>query len=272
MIEPTDGVAERPGRSVRPLATGAAALAALGFAGLAWFVLSTAAGQRLDEDAMRSVVAGRDTQDQLLSVLGYVSIGAVALMCLGAAALALLRGRVVVAVAAVGVIMAANLTTQVLKHALLDRAELVAGVAAPNSLPSGHTTVVAAGLGALFLASPRWLRPVAVALGAFALTLTGTSTVVAGWHRPSDVVAAALIALGWTAVAAVVVDGEHRPLPGTVLLAVLGAAGAMVFLVVIGVRPSYGWAGALDAAVVLGSLTGALAVITWLTQRISPTY
>jgi membrane-associated phospholipid phosphatase len=59
-----------------------------------------------------------------------------------------------------------------------------------NSLPSGHVTLVASLGVALVLVAPRLLAPFAV-LAALAVTaLAGVATMLAGWHRPSDVVAA----------------------------------------------------------------------------------
>lgn len=246
--------------------------AATACAVLAWFVLTTPRGQRIDDRAMNTVVAGRDTQLQVLSVLGYVSIGAIVIVALACVALALMRGRVLLAVGALTAIGGANVTTQVLKHGLLDRTDLADGVVAPmNSFPSGHTTVVAAAVGALCLVSPRWMRPLVVPLGSFAVTLTGASTVVAGWHRPADVVGAVLVTTVWTALVSCVLGREHRPVPGSWLLALVGAVAGIGVLVAIGVRPSHGWDGSTDAAVVLGVLGVAIALGMTATNRATPT-
>src|SRR5688500_9110813 len=67
--------ASRPGSVASPLG------AAVGAVGLLVAVtvvaLRTGAGQRLDEWAMRTVVAGRDTELTVLSLLGRISIGSV---------------------------------------------------------------------------------------------------------------------------------------------------------------------------------------------------
>lgn len=224
--------------------------------------IGTAVGQRLDERATDTVVAGRDTQLAVLSLLGYVSIGAIALVTIVSVGLALARGNVRLAVAAVAVVAGANVSTQVLKHVVLDRADLIGGIAAPNSLPSGHTTVVAAGVGALLLTSPGWLRSLLVPAGAFAVGLTGTSTVVAGWHRPSDVIVALAVTLAWTAGAAAWVGGQRRIGVESIVLAIVGSAAALLALVGIGVRPSYGWDGFFDAAVVLAVVSAVVALFT----------
>lgn len=249
------------------LTTLLASLVAL--AALTYVALRTAAGQLLDERAMNTVVAGRETQLTVLSVLGYVSIGAVVAVTLVSAFLAVARGRVRLAVAAVAVIAGANVTTQVLKLGILERADLA--VAAPNSFPSGHTTVVAAAVGALCLVVPRVLRPVVTIGGAFAVTLTGASTVVAGWHRPADVVGALLVSLAWTAGATVLVGGHHRAVPASWVGALTGAVAALVVLVGIGVRPSYGWSGSLEAALVLGAVAAAVALCVAAMERVTPT-
>lgn len=264
---------QRPARgsAVRgPAALTAVAAVVLG-AVLVWFVLLTPLGQRLDERAMNTVVAGRETQLQVLSVLGYVSIGAIGIVSIVCVALALSRGRAPLAIGALTIIAGANVTTQVLKRVLLERADLVDGVVASNSFPSGHTTVIASGVGALCLVSPRWMRPLVVPVGAFAVALTGASTVVAGWHRPSDVVGAVLVTTAWTAAVSVVLGSDHERVPGTWLLALLGSIGAIVALVAIGVRPSYGWDGFTDAALVLGALGVTLGVGVAAANRVTPT-
>jgi membrane-associated phospholipid phosphatase len=231
--------------------------------------LHTGVGQRVDERAMRTVVAGRETELTVLSLLGRVSIGAVLAVSVVCVVLAILRGRVRLAVAALVVIVGSNVTTQLLKEVVLERSQL--DVIAPNSLPSGHTTVVASAVGALLLVSPRALRLLVVVAGAFAVMLTGSSTVVAGWHRPADIVAALAVCLAWTAVGAFMAGGSHRPTSGVALWSLAGAGLALVLLVAIGVRPSYGWSGFGEAAAVLGLTGAATALAIALMERISPT-
>jgi PAP2 superfamily protein len=216
---------------------------------------------------MRTVVAGREAEVTVLSLLGRVSIGSVLAVSAVCVALAVARGRIRLATAALLVIAGANVSTQLLK-VVLERSVL--DVIAPNSLPSGHTTVVASAVGALLLVSPRVLRLGVVVLGAFAVAVTGASTVVAGWHRPADIVAALAVCLVWTAVGSMVAGGSHRPVSGVGVGAMAGAAAALVLLVGIGVRPSYGWSGFAEAAVVLGLMAMATALVIALMERISP--
>ena len=231
--------------------------------------LHTGAGQRLDERAMRTVVAGRETELTVLSLLGRVSIGAVLAVSVVCVVLAILRGRVRLAVAALVVIAGANITTQLLKEVVLERSQL--DVIAPNSLPSGHTTVVVGAVGAMLLVSPRAVRPLVVVAGAFAMMLTGASTVVAGWHRPADIVAALAVCLAWTAAGAIMASGSHQPTSAVGLWSLAGAGLALVLLVALGVRPSYGWSGFGEAALVLGAIALATAFTTALMERVSPT-
>lgn len=230
--------------------------------------LASQRGQSWDQSAMTTVIGGRDTQLALLSVLGYVSIGAVVMVVIGCAVVALLRGRLALAAGAAVVIVGANVTTQVLKHSLLDRPDL--GLGTLNSLPSGHTTVVASAVGAALLVAPRPWRPVVALLGGFATTLTGASTIVAGWHRPSDVIAALAVSLVWTALVSLVLRGPAAPVVGTSAGAVVGCAGAVVFLIAIGVRPLLGWDGFLQAGLVLGAIAAATSVFVVATAATSP--
>ena len=251
-------------------ASWAAAVGAGGvLAVVAVVALRTGAGQRLDEWARTTVVAGREAEVTVLSLLGRVSIGAVLAVAAVCVVLAIVRGRVRLAVAALAVIVGANVTTQLLKEVLLERSALE--VIAPNSLPSGHTTVVASAVGALLLVAPRTLRLLVVVPGAFAATVTGASTVVAGWHRPADIVAALAVCLAWTAIGSLMTGGSHRAASGVMVGSLAGAAGALVLLVAIGVRPAYGWSGFGEATVVLGALAVATAVTVVAMERITPT-
>lgn len=242
----------------------AGALAAL----LVRVALRSGQGQDWDDSAMRTVVAGRDAQLTLLSVLGYVSIGAILAVAIGCALIALMRGRPHIGAAAAAVLLGANLTTQVLKESVLDRPDF--GFGTLNSLPSGHTTVVASAVGAALLVAPGVLRPIVALAGGFATTLTGASTIVAGWHRPADVVAALAVSLIWTALVAAVIHGPRHPVKGTFIAAVVGCVGGLAFLVAVGVRPAYGWVGFTQASLVLGTVTAVTAAFVVAAAAVSP--
>lgn len=259
-------VATRRDTTVAAVATVLASVATLAL--LVRFALNSDRGQQWDDSAMRTVIAGRDAQLTLLSVLGYVSIGAILAVALACAVVALLRGQPRIGAAAAAVLVGANLTTQILKESVLERPDL--GLGTLNSLPSGHTTVVASAVGAALLVAPGVLRPAVAVAGGFAATLTGASTVVAGWHRPADVMAALAISLLWTAVVAAVIHGPRHPVGGTVAGAIAGCAGALVFLVAVGVRPVLGWDGFLQAGLVLGVVTAVTASFVVAAAAVSP--
>ena len=262
------GVSTTARRNASAAASWAVAVGAVGVLVVVSVVaLRTGTGQRLDEWARTTVVAGREAEVTVLSILGRVSIGAVLTVAAACVVLAIVQGRIRLAVAALVVIAGANVTTQLLK-VVLERSAL--DVIAPNSLPSGHTTVVASAVGALLLVAPRAFRLAVVVPGAFAVTATGASTVVAGWHRPADIVAALAVCVAWTAVGALLVGRSQRPTPGVGTGSLAGAAGALVVLVAIGVRPAYGWSGFAEATVVLGAMALATAISVALMERISP--
>lgn len=227
-------------------------------------------GQSLDQRALDSVYAGADAKRTLLDYLGYVSIGAAAVALTVCLILALMQGRARLAVGAAVIIAGANVTTQVLKRNVLERPDL--GFTTPNSLPSGHTTVVMSVVLATLLVAPMLLRPLFAVTGAFAATLTGASTVAAGWHRPGDIIAALAVCLMWgSAVAAFV--GVQKSSAGMVHTTVVSLAGAMaagVLLIVVGVRPTGGWDGVVDAALALGLVGAVTALVLGSFARLAP--
>ena len=239
-------------------AVAAAVLGVLTLVVLVRVALGSQRGQSWDDTAMHTVMGGRDTQLAMLSLLGYVGIGALVAVVVGCVAVAVLRGRLLLAAGAVVVIAGSNVTTQVLKHTVLDRPDL--GLGTLNSLPSGHTTVVASAVGASLLVAPRAWRPLIALAGGLATTLTGASTVVAGWHRPSDVIAALAVSLVWTAGVALMLRGPSAPIAGTTAGAAVGCVTAAVLLIAIGVRPVLGWDGFVQAGLVLGLITAATAI------------
>ena len=228
--------------------------------GIVRVTLASAAGQRWDDAAMATVYAGREAQLTVLSVLGRVSIGLVLAVLVFCVAAALLRGRFDLAIAAVVLVVGANVTTQVLKHVVLERPDFGLGVA--NSLPSGHTTVAASGAAAVVLVLPRVVRHLAATATAFLTTLVGTSTIVAAWHRPSDVVASLAVTAVWAGFVGSSLPGRWSLTRHEVTGAVLGSGAAVTALVAVGVRPVLGWDGFAEATLVLGAVSALTAVFT----------
>lgn len=162
--------------------------------------VTTAPGQRVDELAFTGAQHGQGRLWAVAEpVLDVVSVAFVVIAIGAAMLVALVRRRWVLALQVGALVVGANVTTQLLKHQLLERPDLLPGWNGPNTLPSGHTTVAASVSAALLIATPRGWRP-AVAVGGVVYTAaTGVSTLVGQWHRPSDVVAALLVVLAWGA-------------------------------------------------------------------------
>ena len=150
---------------------------------------------------------------------------------------ALLRGRPRVVLAIGAIVLAANGTTELLKHVVVSPrpGEFVPG-SAISAWPSGHSTAAMSLALVCVLAVPARLRPAAAALGASLAIAVGYSVLAAGLHHPSDVLGGYLVAATWTlAVVGALLAAEVRwPLnrtssgPPVSLGAVLGAPGAVI--------------------------------------------
>lgn len=177
----------------------ASAACVVGIVYLARLAVGTAAGQRLDQLILTGAQGdtGQVTEWAELAVT-TVSVPVVAGVLALAAVMVLLRGKPGLLIPLVVLVAGANITTQVVKHLVVDREALTSGVeVTPNSFPSGHTALAATAAVALVLASGhlRWLL---APLGAVWTAAAGVGTVVVGWHRPSDVVGSILIVAAWT--------------------------------------------------------------------------
>ncbi|NBE84793.1 phosphatase PAP2 family protein [Micromonospora sp. NEAU-HG-1] len=166
--------------------------------------LHTELGQWVDTVALTGNRIGQDTiatpVDRILNTMSALSL-LVATAVIGF--IALIRRRVALAITATLLIAGANVTTQLLKHFLarpeygIDPDRAVAG----NSLPSGHTAVAASVALALILVLPRTVRVLGAFVGAGYAAVAGVATLSAGWHRPSDAIAAFLVVGAWAALA-----------------------------------------------------------------------
>ncbi|MEE6261512.1 phosphatase PAP2 family protein [Plantactinospora sonchi] len=172
-----------------------------------WFAVRTEHGQLLDTIALTGNSIGRQ---RIVGVVGGV-LNAVSLLSLLAATvvigfIALIRGRIGLAVVTIVLIAGANVTTQALKYFIqrpdfgIDPERAAAG----NSLPSGHTTVAASVAIALVMVLPPRLRGWGALLGAGYAAAAGVATLSAGWHRPSDAIAALLVVGAWGTLASLV--------------------------------------------------------------------
>lgn len=235
------------------LACGAVVVACVVGVWLLWRVfVDTWAGQRVEDTALDGAAIGQGQLWRLADpVLDVVSVGFVAAGLVGAAAVALVRRRLSLAVQVAVLVGGANLTTRLVKELVLDRPVLGVGSDYGNTLPSGHTTAAGSVAAAVLLAAPPRARPVVAVLGAAYTAMTGISTLVGQWHRPSDVVAGALVVLCWTAL----VCGAMAARPGAG-----GTATGMLRRVDTDARWWVRTRRTAGALVVLGVATGAAAV------------
>lgn len=153
----------------------------------------TTAGQAHENAALRG--ADQVSPERVVSantILGAITVVSLGVMTLVVGVIGLIRRRVDLAVAGVGVIVAGQIVTQPLKRVILPRPDLVDVNAfyAHNTLPSGHTTIAMTVLFALILVVPyRWRGITLLFALPWAMSI-GAYTVMAKWHRVSDTIAA----------------------------------------------------------------------------------
>lgn len=177
--------------------------------GLVYFLtVHTVVGRRLADASLRGAIAVRPllsgTVERILDVVSIASLfGTVALV----AVIALARLARVEGLVAIGILACSNVSTWLLKEVLLTRPDLGLSEIAPatlNSLPSGHATAAFSAVAAvLFVTRRRW-RDATATVGAGYAALTGVATMLAGWHRPADSLAAFVVVGAWAGVGAAV--------------------------------------------------------------------
>ncbi len=173
----------------------------------------TSYGRLFADASLRGAVLSRSRIGNLVDhALGFVTVvsllAAVALIAL----IALVRLRRGLGLAAIGILVASNVSAQLLKSLLLHRPDLGLDESAPatlNSLPSGHSTAAFSVGVALLFVVPAATRSVVAATGGVYACVVALATMAAGWHRAADSVAAFLLvgACAGVAAAAVVVFG-----------------------------------------------------------------
>lgn len=155
------------------------------------FVL-TSIGQRIDDEVLEALRAEKLTRTALTSALHLINVITIGLLLAVVLVISGARHRLPAGLWAVGGFVVAVVTSEVLKR-VLPRPELqealdeAVGKAGINTFPSGHSTIVTAGIIALLWAwgaRERW----AWWLGGFVIVAVAGATVVAGWHRPSDAI------------------------------------------------------------------------------------
>jgi membrane-associated phospholipid phosphatase len=177
--------------------------------------LRTISGQMVDTVALYGNSLGRRTVDGPLDVaLNAVSVVSLVLVLVVIGAVAAVRQRFSLAMMSAVVVVGSTVTSYLLKSDLITRPEFGVDVArsgAGNSFPSGHATAAAAFAIGLTLVLPPAARGLVSVIGATYAAVVGIATLSSGWHRPSDVVAAYLIAGGWAAFAGLVLVLVQRP-------------------------------------------------------------
>ncbi|WP_331281147.1 phosphatase PAP2 family protein [Rhodococcus sp. UNC363MFTsu5.1] len=159
--------------------------------------VTTEGGQLVDQQVMRAANAAPDSWHEAgFALLGAVNAPFIAAAIGAIVLIGLIRRRPRSIVVALAVIAGANLTTQVVKQ-LLDRPYL--GWGAHNTLPSGHVTVITSLAVGLAMVLTPGSRSAAAALTCAAAAAAGSAVMICQWHRPSDVIAAVLVVVGWAA-------------------------------------------------------------------------
>jgi len=236
----------RVARSRRPSAALVALLAAAGVVALWWAFITTSTGQRVEGIALDSSLIGRrQLAEPTLAVLDLLSLPFLAIITLAGIAVAVVRRQWTLAVAIPLVVLGATATTQILKYFVISRPDFGLPNDYGNSFPSGHTTVAASVAAVAVLVVPSAWRWVATLAGWGFAAVTGVATMVNGWHRTSDVVAAVLVVLAWAALALAVV--------GTPTTTARGASRDRVVSSLLTL-----------AAAVAGGLAAVALLITWL--------
>lgn len=165
-------------------------------------------GQRWDDDAyLEALQLPEGLQvacNALLSALRIPTLSALLVVCVVIAAY---RRQVLIGLVIACAFAAAVASAEVLA-VLVPRPDLAADLSAlvdnagANTFPSGHATIATAlTLAFITVVAPQW-RPWAAAFGLVFTFAIAWSTVIAGWHRPSDAVGGIALATAWMSFAA----------------------------------------------------------------------
>jgi hypothetical protein len=191
----------RPGpvRRLSVVCLAAAAAAAV----LYVITVGTPAGQLIGELILGGRPADVQATERAGRILATVSGNTVGIGLVVVVAIALLQKRPRLALAAAAAIVAANVTTQLLKETLLERTDLLDRLfyPLPNSFPSGHATAAASiAVGLIVVLPPLFRSPAIIAAaigGVFVATAWGAGlAAVLAWRRGVEVVGRRTAAVG----------------------------------------------------------------------------
>jgi membrane-associated phospholipid phosphatase len=189
------------GKSPLPAALGAV-FCALAVVGLMLVVYDLPGPQRLDATALHgfTTLEGGFFGKVALAVVMVGGIVPLGLLLIPLYVWGGRWGRRAETVAAIAIVVLANLTTEVMKIVLAHpRFQPILGPDQINaaSFPSGHaTSAMSMAVAALLVVPPRLRRPVALA-GAVFVFAVSFSVLVLSWHFPSDVLGGLLVATGY---------------------------------------------------------------------------
>ncbi len=164
-------------------------------------------GQRLDATALRGRSALRPrTIHAAHELLNTISIASLVLVGGLIVLIALARRRPLLAMGAAIVIGGSTVTSELLKHVILQRPNLgIFDAVGPHaSFPSGHTTVAFSLAIAALLVAPSHNRAAVGILGSLYTIGIAVGVIATANHRPSDAIGAVLVVTAWAAVVAAV--------------------------------------------------------------------
>ena len=208
--------------------------------------LATPRGQVLDTILMEGMMrSARHYEAFSTLITGLVSVPVMVAAGVVVSVVAIARRRPTLAGRALGAVVGANLTTQVLKAYILTRPNLGVTTGAGNSLPSGHTTVAVTISLALVVVAPPLFRWPSAWLGWAWASLMGVSVMMEGWHRPADVITAVLVAGAWALALSPI---ERRPRHGLRLRHVMVWASLGLLLVACLATAAAMWGFSMSAA------------------------
>ena len=189
-------------RSLIQVSAGAATVFVLAYV---VFVL-TPFGQLVDDELLEVFRAEKLTRTALTNALHLINVVTIALAGVVIVAISAARHRLVIGIAGVFAFGIAVVAAEMFKLILprpehqpeLDEALGRVGI---DTYPSGHSTIITAGVIALLWAwgtvnRAGWL------LGAAVIVVVVSATVIAGWHRPSDGIGGISLAIAVMALAA----------------------------------------------------------------------
>jgi membrane-associated phospholipid phosphatase len=165
----------------------------------------TGFGRAIGDAAFRGADTGETGPSvAVASALDLVTVTTLLATMVVVATVALLRMRRADGLVALGLLVAASVSSRLLKSYLLDRPDL--GIvewssSGTNSLPSGHTTAAfSIGVALTMVVAPRWRAAVCVSGLVFSCVIA-ISTMLAGWHRAGDSLASFFLVGMWSGAA-----------------------------------------------------------------------